>query len=115
MSDATKDRDNEALRKAIISQDIAAVRDLLAEGADFSAADDEGMTPLMVAAQTGMPEVVELLLRAGADCRPKDKLGYTAEMIAHWYGEYRMGSYTPECLQIVEMLRKFSVSETEMP
>jgi ankyrin repeat protein len=74
--------------------------------------DDEGKTPLMVAAKAGAPEIVELLLRAGADPTPKDKLGYTAEMIAYWYGEYRMGAYTAESLKIVEMLRRMERSRS---
>jgi ankyrin repeat protein len=60
----------------------------------------------MIAAQIQALEIVEFLLTAGADPKPKDKLGYTAEMIAAWYGEYRMGSCTRESIEIVEMLRK---------
>jgi hypothetical protein len=102
----TKDQTDSALRDAIGDRDVARVQALLAAGADLTATDDEGKTPLMVAAKTGVPEVVELLLKAGADPKPKDKLGYSAEMIAYWYGEYRMGSYTAESMKIVEMLRK---------
>ena len=95
-----------ALRDAIGHRDVACVRALLADGVDLTTTDDEGKTPLMVAAKAGAPEIVELLLEAGADPKPKDKLGYTAEMIAYWYGEYHMGSYTAESIRIVEMLRK---------
>jgi ankyrin repeat protein len=38
-------------------------------------------------AEAGAPKIVEILLSTGADPSPKDKLGYTAEMIACWYGE----------------------------
>ena len=102
----TKDQTDSALRDAIGRRDVVRVQALLSEGADLTTLDDEGMTPLMVAAKAGAPETVQLLLRAGADPSPKDKLGYTAEMIAYWYGEYRMGAYTAESLKIVEMLRR---------
>jgi uncharacterized protein len=97
---------NSTLEDAIAHRDVARVRALLEGGADLTTVDYEGKTPLMLAAKAGDPEIVELLLAVGADPTPKDKLGYTAEMIAYWYGEYRMGSYTPESEKIVEMLRK---------
>jgi ankyrin repeat protein len=102
----TRDGADSALREAISSGDAIRVQALLDEGADLTTLDDQGVTPLMVAAKAGAPKIVELLLRAGADPSPKDKLGYTAEMIAHWYGEFRMGAYTAESTRIVAMLRK---------
>lgn len=97
------------LRDAIGRQDMAAIQALLVDGVDITTVDDEGMTPLMLAAKIGSPEMVEILLKAGADFTLKDKLGYTAEMIAYWYGEYRMGSYTAECLKIVEQLHQAAI------
>jgi uncharacterized protein len=79
---------------------------LLDEDVDLTIVDSVGTTPLMIAAGTGAPEIVELLLKAGADPTPKDKHGYTAEMYAYWNGEYRMGTYTAESLKIAEMLRR---------
>jgi ankyrin repeat protein len=102
----TKDQVDSALRDAIGRRDAASVQAFLSEGADLSTSDHEGRTPLMLAAKIGAPEIVELLLRAGSDPTAKDKLGYTAEMLANWYGEYRMGAYTAESTKIVEMLRR---------
>ena len=82
------------------------MRSLLASGANLSSTDDMGQTPLMVAASIGSPEIVELLLASGADPVPKDRLGYTAQDLAYWYGEYRMSAYTPDSLRIVEMLKR---------
>src|SRR5215475_9645833 len=93
-------------RDAIQSRQVDCVRTLLADGADIGLVDDKGMTPLMLAESVGSPEIVELLLAAGADATPKDKLESTAQDLAYWHGEYRMGAYTPESLRIVEMLKR---------
>ena len=100
------DTTDPALREAIHDRQVEHVRSLLANGVNFSSTDRKGMTPLMFAAEVGSPEIVELLLAAGADPTPKDNLGYTAQDLAYWHGEYHMGSYTPESLRIVEMLKR---------
>ena len=79
---------------------------MLAKGLSVTSVDEEGRTPLMFAAQAGSPVLVKLFLNAGADPSPKDKLGYTAEMIANWYGEWRMCAYAEESQEIVRLLRQ---------
>lgn len=93
-------------RDAILRKDVPLVEAMLAKGSSVRSVDEEGKTPLMFAAQAGSPMLVELLLNAGADPSPKDKLGYTAEMIANWYGEWRMGAYTDESQEVVRLLRQ---------
>ena len=52
-------------------------------GVNVNARDKNGNTPLMVAAgQNSSPEVVEMLLQAGADVNEKDENGFTALMLA---------------------------------
>jgi hypothetical protein len=51
---------------------------LLDQGADVNARHNNGMTALMVAAQTGQTETVKLLLSKGADPKFKAKNGTTA-------------------------------------
>jgi ankyrin repeat protein len=101
-----QDHRDAIFRDAILRSDVPMVRAMLAKGISVVSSDDKGRTPLMFAAEAGSPVIVELLLAAGADPSPKDDLGYTAEMTANWYGEWRMGAYTPESKEIVQMLRR---------
>lgn len=55
------------LPTAALQDDTAAVRRLLAAGANAIAADRYGVTPIAIAAQNGNAEILQLLLDAGAD------------------------------------------------
>ncbi|WP_420558396.1 ankyrin repeat domain-containing protein [Roseovarius sp.] len=55
------------LETAIRSGDLAAAVRLLREGADPNRSGPEGLTPLMVAAGLGQPNMVEILLTAGSN------------------------------------------------
>src|SRR5436190_1180810 len=59
--------------------DIERVRQLLAEGADINARDEDGATPLHYAGAESATEIVRLLLEAGADLSLVDRQGQTAE------------------------------------
>jgi uncharacterized protein len=54
------------------------VRRLVARGADVNAVDDDGETPLMLAAEHGDSDLVSALLDNRADLNRKDHTGKTA-------------------------------------
>jgi len=63
--------------------DEAAVRSLLAEGADPNVAQGDGLTALHLAAQAGNLEIAELLLVGGAKVEAQTRIGgYTALHVA---------------------------------
>jgi len=68
---------------AAMEGDVAAVRALLAGGADVNAAQGDGMTALHWAAERGNAELAEMLLYAGAAVEPVTRIGgYTPLHIA---------------------------------
>lgn len=62
--------------------DLAAVKALLAQGADVNATSADGYTALMYTASYGNSEIVRFLLDKGADVNAQDKTGHTALMEA---------------------------------
>src|SRR5690606_33641045 len=68
------------LQWAVYELDVAEVRRLLDAGADVSAANDYGATPMGLAAEVGHAEILKLLLDAGADPDSPNPEGMTALM-----------------------------------
>ncbi len=66
--------------------DAQTVEQLLASGADVNAPDDQGMTPLWVAAGNGRADIVRLLIERGADVNASGKRGRTPLHVAFHYG-----------------------------
>ena len=64
-----------AVADAAMARDRAAVRTLLQQGGDVSAAQGDGMTALHWAATYGDVELAEMLLYAGANARATTRLG----------------------------------------
>lgn len=63
---------------AVLAGDVAKTAALLKNGADCNASNEEGATPLMLAAGAGHLELVELLIKAGAKVDAADARGWTA-------------------------------------
>src|SRR5579884_4053132 len=66
------------LHEAVAESDVERVRELLAEGVDVNARDEDGATPLHYAGGERDSEIVRLLLEAGADLSLVDRQGQTA-------------------------------------
>jgi ankyrin repeat protein len=66
---------------------VELVNRLIQAGAQVGAADDAGMTALMVASERGEAEIVRLLIKAGADMNAVDHQGRTARTIATAAGQ----------------------------
>ncbi len=60
-----------SIRKAAEAGNIEALKQHLAAGADVNAKDDDGISPLLLAATWGHKEIVELLIANGADVNAK--------------------------------------------
>ena len=65
----------EAARRGKTHSGIAAA--LIKAGAEITARDSHGVTPLMFAAISGSPETIRMLLKSGADVKAKDADGRT--------------------------------------
>jgi cytohesin len=68
---------DQALADAAFICDVARVRELLAQGADPNARNDEGRPPLVSALLGGSMPLVELLLEAKADVNARDPHEWT--------------------------------------
>lgn len=76
------------LHRAAAFGPVEMVRDLLKAGADASASDSRGLTPLIFAVATEYPDpaIVRALLQAGADPNARDNTGETALDWAEKFG-----------------------------
>ncbi len=76
-----------ALVAAVHDGDIAALKELLADGADANAAEPDGTTPLLWAVYHLEPEAAQVLLAAGADPNQANDLSITPLLQAARYGD----------------------------
>jgi len=63
---------NDGLREAARRGDLAAVKGLLAKGAEVNSASEFGATALIFAADSGNLDVIKTLIESGADVNQKD-------------------------------------------
>jgi len=74
------------LIEAVEEGDVERVRGLLERGADPDARDEDGRTPLYIAAANGSVEVARLLLKHGADVNARAIDGSTPLHLAVAFG-----------------------------
>ena len=77
---AAKERDAKLIAAAK-QGDVAAVKELLAQGASVHARDDKGVTALIAAAYRNDLAIADLLIRAGADVNAQDNTKQSAYLI----------------------------------
>lgn len=72
---------------AVSNIDLISLNVLLSEGASIDTVDQDGNTPLMIAAKIGNPRIVKILLAHNPDLNKKNNVGNTALMIASENGQ----------------------------
>ena len=93
------------LRVAIKAGDTVLLRRVLAAHPGvLDLPDEQGRTPLHLAAEWQQLGVVRALVAAGADVDATDPAGDTPRDSALWSGECSMGAHTKVCQQIVACL-----------
>ncbi|KAJ1466127.1 ankyrin repeat-containing domain protein, partial [Baffinella frigidus] len=70
------------LFRLIKTKNLSMVRRLIHYGANVSAADLSGKTPLQMAVKNGLPEITEALVQAGADINAINEEGGSALLYA---------------------------------
>ncbi len=64
--------DSDALHKAVFLNNLPQIRSLINDRIDLNSKDENGRTPLHLAAQSGFDEAAKILIEAGADIDAKD-------------------------------------------
>jgi len=75
-----------SLHGALQLGDLARVKALLEQGVDVNAKDENGRTPLLLAARNNDVNTAKLLISAGADVNAKENRGYTPLYYVFWFG-----------------------------
>ncbi len=78
----TEIRGYKSLLSSVIRRDLAETRRLLASGAAPDLVDDNGRTPLIVAAHWGLADIARALVKGGANPNAQDKQRYDIVTIA---------------------------------
>jgi len=96
-SDVKDENGHTALHHAVVNQRLSLIQTLCTKGANVNCQDNEGWTPLMVAAGTGQLKVVKyLLLQAKADVHVKTKSGESAVLFACQSGHLNVVKFLAE-------------------
>ena len=90
---------------AAVSGDVAAVKRLLARGADPNIPENNGITPLMEAASWGRLRIITLLVRGGAEVNARDNFGDSALDYAESERKRKKGTARQRQANVIKLLR----------
>ena len=71
---------------AVRENDVVLLEQLIKDGADVNAPDEDGNVPIIVAATRGRADIVQILLDAGADPNARGPTGIIALHVAAFFG-----------------------------
>lgn len=97
----------QALIDAVVKHDIITVKQLIKQGVDVEYVDSQNMTALLHCCQLQLLDILMLLVEAGADVHHANNLGHLPVELAHWHGEFHIGSYTATSQKIVKYLERY--------
>ncbi|MEZ5428226.1 MAG: ankyrin repeat domain-containing protein [Pyrinomonadaceae bacterium] len=112
-----KGSEKEIFGKLVFSGAKDNVRELIDAGIDLDESNSSGMTPLFLAIEGDQPQILELLLKSGAN--PNKQSGIDGTTALHWAVDYsydgmvqnnRDISY-PEPLECIRILLKYGADE----
>jgi ankyrin repeat protein len=81
---------NEKFLASIISADLSKMKEAIVEGADINCRDMSSpnkFTALILASRSGLTEIVDELIKNGADANLADSTGFAPLMGAAWFGQ----------------------------
>lgn len=81
-NDSTSNIIKDNVFTAIRSVDYTSINVLLNDGTDIDTVDQQGNTPLMIAAKVGNPRILDIILSHEPNINKQNKKGETALMIA---------------------------------
>lgn len=91
-----------AFRMALLAGAMESVRLHLRSGGDINATDDNGRSPLILAASRGRLDLCQLLLQQGADPDIRDNKGNDALTVARLFGHAEIAVMLTGAMQVAE-------------
>ena len=74
------------LLNAVVNGNVETAKCLIEKGAEVNAKDNDGWTPLIMAARSGHIETAKFFVDNGAEVNAKDNDGWTSLIWAVWFG-----------------------------